>query len=69
MLYYNDSFVLGMDMTYVDLRDNYGYEYSFQEDDPIATALELQSMNENLKQFNIGKYSVPSTNNPLIKYS
>lgn len=66
MKYYNGTFILGMDMTYVDLRDNFDYRNSLMDLNEDDAAIALQSLNEHLKQFNQGKYNI---SNPISTYS
>jgi hypothetical protein len=52
-------------MVYIGLRDNYNYSNSFTTLSMEDTAAKLQSLDEKLKQFNIGKYKLPSYNSKI----
>ena len=45
MKYYNETFVLAMDMTYLDLRDNFGYWNNLMDLKEDEATIALQSLN------------------------
>ena len=45
MKYYNETFVLAMDMTYLDLRDNFGYWNNLMDLKEDEAIIALQSLN------------------------
>jgi hypothetical protein len=63
--YYNATQTLNLNLVYVDLRDNYNYSNPFFLLTMEESAASLQKFNENLKQFNLGRYKLPTYNSKI----
>jgi hypothetical protein len=67
MQFYNNTFKLGLDMTYIDFNTHFNYSNTFWNMNIIQDTLFLSSINEKLKKFNQNKYEV-LTSNPFFSH-